>query len=92
MDSQFDQLTSIQAKLQQIGALLEQLRAENDDLRKRNDELELAQESQKQLTNDQIAFTDPEVFASRLMLAKKIKREVEQTLRDAERKLEALRF
>jgi hypothetical protein len=92
MDSQFDQLKSIQSKLQQIGTLLEQLRAENDALQKRNAELELQIDAQKQFTNEQIALTDPELYASKLILAKKIKREVEQTLRDAERKLEALRF
>jgi hypothetical protein len=92
MDSQFDQLKSIQSKLQQIGTLLEQLRAENDALQKRNAELELQFDAQKQFTNEQIALTDPELYASKLILAKKIKREVEQTLRDAERKLEALRF
>ena len=92
MDTLQEQLKVIKGKMLLLNDLVQKLKTENLALSQENADLVHQIESQSQNTIEQSLPADEEHLRSQVMHAKKIKREVEQTLRDAERRLEALRF
>ncbi len=87
-----DQLSDIAKKVQRLTELMSSLRTENIALRAENEQLKSEKLTQNQVAPETHLPAEQEGFLAQVMQAKKIKREVEQALRDAERKLEALRF
>ena len=87
-----EQLKSVEEKVQVLAELVMRLKADQIALMRDNADLMNQIEQQSQNTQKEILPADQEQFKAQVMQAKKIKREVEQTLRDAERKLELIRF
>jgi regulator of replication initiation timing len=84
------QIKTIEQKVQLLRELVIQLKSENLNLKGENAVLMRQVEARK--TTEISMPVDQELFAAQVTQAKKVKREVELALRDAERKLEALRF
>jgi hypothetical protein len=87
-----EQLKAIEDKMQMLSEMVMRLKADNIALVREN--TQLTEQLETQLTNksQENLPEDQEQSVAQINQAKKIKREVEQTLRDAERRLEALRF
>jgi FtsZ-binding cell division protein ZapB len=85
-------IKTVEDKIQQLVAKVAKLKEANIQLTEENTELRHQVEINQNIAKDQALLSDPEVFTSKILLAKKIKREAEQSLRDAERKLESIRF
>jgi hypothetical protein len=87
-----EQLKAIEDKMQMLSEMVMRLKADNIALVREN--TQLTEQLETQLTNksQENLPEDQEQYVAQINQAKKIKREVEQTLRDAERRLEALRF